>query len=155
MESKTAIYLQLIGESHKQESQQYKVAIQRLQLEVQKLKVDCLKELEKQKQIAAVEQQKLEKLLYKTHTELVSSRKDLGKIRSEVAVNTDQLRNAGSNPLECRVCADRLVDTVMIPCGHVICGSCLKSLSKHSIHGSNKCSFCRSNVVKTNKIYFN
>lgn len=45
----------------------------------------------------------------------------------------------------CRVCLSSEVDTMVVPCGHVLCHRCSSAVAK--------CPFCRRSVTKALRIY--
>ena len=68
-----------------------------------------------------------------------------GKVKSmeNALVHTNARRY---NQFTCSICMDRLIDTFLDPCGHVICRTChVKSLSS-------LCPICRTNI-NAKKIY--
>ena len=48
--------------------------------------------------------------------------------------------------IECAICYNNTPDTVLIPCGHIICSDCKKMVQSD-------CLFCRQDVISCNKIY--
>lgn len=50
----------------------------------------------------------------------------------------------------CSVCMDNFVDTVFIPCGHLICNNCFKSFNDMS-----ECFTCRAPIRNINHVYLN
>ena len=51
------------------------------------------------------------------------------------------------NKYDCTICYERHFDTVLVPCGHVICQQC----SNTATH----CYFCRMSIKLKQKIYLN
>jgi Zinc finger, C3HC4 type (RING finger) len=69
-----------------------------------------------------------------------------GKIKSmqNVLLNTNASRY---DQFTCSVCMDRLVDTFLDPCGHVMCRTC------HVRSMNSQCPFCRTTIIEPKKIY--
>lgn len=51
------------------------------------------------------------------------------------------------NKLECSICNDKEIDTVLNPCGHTFCKTCLGN--------TNYCYICRSFIINPIKLYLN
>jgi len=73
----------------------------------------------------------------------------VGKKKAEQDVPSDAADHpapiAGSSGEECGLCLDRVSDTALIECGHVVCSTCSENVTV--------CPFCRAPVVRTLKIY--
>uniref|UniRef100_A0A1A7X4N7 E3 ubiquitin/ISG15 ligase TRIM25-like n=2 Tax=Iconisemion striatum TaxID=60296 RepID=A0A1A7X4N7_9TELE len=50
--------------------------------------------------------------------------------------------------LTCPVCQDIFKDPQQLPCGHSLCGNCLKSLVDHSSHSYIRCPDCRADFIQ-------
>lgn len=62
--------------------------------------------------------------------------------RAETAVRDAE---AARTAWTCRVCLTNEVDTIVVPCGHVLCQRCSSAVTR--------CPFCRHQVTKSQRIY--
>ncbi|KAG0589167.1 hypothetical protein KC19_1G000400 [Ceratodon purpureus] len=79
----------------------------------------------------------LQEQLTATDTSLLEEQR-----RADTAVKEAE---AARSAWTCRICLTNEVDTIVIPCGHVLCQRCSTALSK--------CPFCRRQVTKCQRIY--
>ena len=75
----------------------------------------------------------------------------------------DSLRRAVASPAtpppddgldesrECPICLERPKDTALVPCGHVLCGSCVGLANAEKI--VDECPVCRETVRETMRVY--
>ena len=49
--------------------------------------------------------------------------------------------------LECKICFDKIIDTITTPCGHSYCNKCCENMEK--------CYICQQPISNKFKIYFN
>ena len=47
--------------------------------------------------------------------------------------------------MECKICFDNVIDTIIIPCGHCYCRNCSNNMSK--------CYICQQNIQEKYKIF--
>ena len=84
----------------------------------------------------------------------LSSPADQPRVESDCAIENGGQRvesdsvmeGKGNEGLRCKVCLDRYIDLVLIPCRHAqICGICSRQLKR--------CPVCRKDIVATLDIY--
>ena len=66
----------------------------------------------------------------------------LGKLCKNINDNRGKRDN---DMCECKICMEKQIEVIVIPCGHCFCNVCIEN--------SGSCPLCRNNIVKTNKIY--
>lgn len=64
-----------------------------------------------------------------------------------------KINNVHQNQL-CVVCLNNNIDTVLLPCGHTGCSTCVEKISSSNSNRRKNCFICRSTVSKTQKIFF-
>ena len=76
---------------------------------------------------------------------------DLAGERAALSECKEELLKA-SSAFKCQVCFTCDVSHVMVPCGHTICEVCIGSMQGQLI-ASNRCPFCRTNIISRVKFY--
>lgn len=66
-------------------------------------------------------------------------------IQQERADAAQKESEAAKSAWTCRVCISNEVDTIVVPCGHVLCHRCSAAVTR--------CPFCRRAVSKALRIY--
>ena len=81
-----------------------------------------------------------------------SKRKKLTELDSAIKlfsinqiIDGKETKDKREETLSCKVCFDRPITIVCIPCGHLFCNSCIKT-SKH-------CHICRQSIKLKQKVY--
>ena len=85
---------------------------------------------------------------------------EVARLRRQAAAaeaEATRLRGAleASTPLdestECQVCMERMKDTALVPCGHVLCAQCVTRANEERI--VEECPVCRETVQSTMRVY--
>ena len=77
--------------------------------------------------------------------QLNSITRDLQEAESKLNICKHNI-NAYKNKLECSICFDNNIDTVLVPCGHTFCLKCINS--------SSNCYICKAHINYYQRIYF-
>eukprot|EP00736_Rhodelphis_marinus_P006485 Rmarinus@m.28251 len=95
-----------------------------------------------------LEKKKLMQELVKLRREVKAHKSEAKsfKARAEKAESAVEDLESAS---KCSICLTRTADTVIIPCGHLLCGECFHSLQRQ------KCPYCRQDITMSNKFIAN
>lgn len=108
--------------------------------------IDTLnKSIEHLKLLENKEEKDLNNLIESKHQitdQITHEHHNLEKIKSK---NSNLIKNM--KLLECKICMEKLVNIMIIPCGHCFCLKCTNSITH--------CPICRSFIQSKANIYFN
>ena len=71
--------------------------------------------------------------------------KNTSKQKLEVEIEKCKARYCKYVSLDCKICFDNLIETILIPCGHCYCNNCSNNMTK--------CYICQQNIMTKYKIY--